>query len=123
MMIDPVSVSPPAIVVMVPVAVESVGILFPMAATLCCNTASACGSIAGGLLVVGVCARVITGVKINMSTRGEGNTRHFMARSKRAVTTTSATRRHTTAQLSKVGTGERFRYKSGKFHPVRQRNL
>src|ERR1700722_12231064 len=80
MTIGPVSASPPAFVVIVPFAVESDGTILPMAATLFCNLAIACGSWAGGWLVVGVCARVIIGAKVKISTRC------FMAPSKRTVT-------------------------------------
>src|ERR1700722_11484407 len=86
MTIDPVSVSPPALVAIVPFAVESDGTVSPMVATLCCNTASAWASLADGWLDVEVCAKVMTGARIKISTRCKGSARHFMARSKRAVT-------------------------------------
>jgi hypothetical protein len=55
-MIVPFSVSDPATVVIVPVAVESEGVVVPIATTLCRKTLTACGSWVGVVEVVWVCA-------------------------------------------------------------------
>jgi hypothetical protein len=78
MVIVPLSVSDPATVVIVPVAVESEGTVSPIAATLCCKTATAFGSTEGmdAIVVVGgVCATAAWMMNPRQITRTEGRAR------------------------------------------------